>query len=91
MRGEIILDCCSYEAKTGTKTYEYIECFKLKPGKKFFKKKIKGRQGNKKRNYPCDCLSELQTLCFKIFMVRNFSNPFSRLGRIKNRPGQKGR
>lgn len=91
MRGEIILDCCSYEAKTGTKTYEYIECFKLKPGKRFFKKKIKGRQGNKKRNYPCDCLSELQTLCFKIFMVRNFGNPFPGLGRIKNRPGQKGR
>jgi hypothetical protein len=38
MRAEIILDCCSYEVKTTSKTYEYIDCFKLKPGKKFFKK-----------------------------------------------------
>lgn len=48
MRGEVILDCCSYEAKTGTKTYEYIECFKLKPGKRFFKKKLKDGRETKK-------------------------------------------
>ena len=40
MKGILILDCCSYEVKTGTKTYKYIDCFKLKSGEKFFKKKL---------------------------------------------------
>lgn len=44
MKGILILDCCAYEVKTGTKTYEYIDCFKLKPNKKFFKKKLSDGQ-----------------------------------------------
>lgn len=40
MKAELILDCCSYEVKTGTKTYKYIDCFKLKPHQKIFKKKL---------------------------------------------------
>lgn len=40
MKAILILDCCAYEVKTGTKTYEYIDCFKLKPNQKFFKKKL---------------------------------------------------
>lgn len=40
MKGFLILDCCSYEVKTGTKSYEYIDCFKLKSGEKFFKIKL---------------------------------------------------
>lgn len=40
MRAILILDCCAYEIKTGTKTYKYIDCFKLKRGEKFFKKKL---------------------------------------------------
>lgn len=40
MRAEIILDCCSYEVKTCSRTYEYIDCYKLNPGEKFFKKKL---------------------------------------------------
>lgn len=40
MRSFIILDCCSYEVKTHTKLYEYIECFKTKKDE-FFKKKLK--------------------------------------------------
>ena len=40
MKSVVILDCCSYEVKTCTKSYEYIECFKLRNGNKFFKKKL---------------------------------------------------
>ena len=40
MKSVVILVCCSYEVKTGTKTYRYIDCFKLKSGEKFFKKKL---------------------------------------------------
>lgn len=40
MKSVVILDCCSYAVKTCTKSYEYIECFKLKNGSKFFKKKL---------------------------------------------------
>lgn len=38
MKSVIVLDCCSFEIKTNSKTYEYIDCFKLKTGAKFFKK-----------------------------------------------------
>ncbi len=48
MKGFLILDCCSYEVKTGTKTYEYIDCFKLKSGEKFFKKKLQDGRPIKK-------------------------------------------
>ena len=45
MKSIIILDCCGYEVKTCSKTYEYLDCFKLKSGEKFFKKKLKdGRE-----------------------------------------------
>lgn len=45
MKSVLILDCCSYEVKTCSKTYRYIDCFKLKSGEKFFKKKLKdGRE-----------------------------------------------
>lgn len=37
MLAQIVLDCCSYEVKTGSKSYEYIECFK---SDKFFKRKL---------------------------------------------------
>ncbi len=40
MKSFLILDCCSYEVKTCSKSYHYIDCFKLKSGKKFFKKKL---------------------------------------------------
>ena len=40
MKGILILDCCSYEVKTCSKTYKYIDCYKLKSGEKFFKKKL---------------------------------------------------
>jgi len=40
MKSFLILDCCGYEVKTNSKTYEYIDCFKLLPGQKFFKKKL---------------------------------------------------
>lgn len=36
----VILDCCGYEVKTNTKSYEYIDCFKTKKGR-YFKKKLK--------------------------------------------------
>lgn len=39
MKAIIILDCCGYEVKTGSKTYEYIDCFKTIKGR-FFKKKL---------------------------------------------------
>ena len=38
MKPVIVLNCCSYEIKTHSKSYEFIDCFKLKPGAKFFKK-----------------------------------------------------
>lgn len=38
MRSVLVLDCCSYEVKTNTKSYEYIDCYKLKPDAKLFKK-----------------------------------------------------
>lgn len=40
MKSVLILDCCSYEVRTCSKTYKYIDCFKLKSGEKFFKKKL---------------------------------------------------
>lgn len=40
MKSILILDCCSYEVKTCSKSYNYIDCFKLKPNEKFFKKKL---------------------------------------------------
>lgn len=44
MKSIVILDCCGYEVKTNTKSYEYIDCFKTKPNH-FFKKKLKdGRE-----------------------------------------------
>lgn len=39
MKAVVILDCCGYEVKTGTKLYEYMDCFKTKPGR-FFRKKL---------------------------------------------------
>ncbi len=44
----LILDCCSYEVKTCSKTYEYIDCYKLKAGSKFFKKKLNDEREIKK-------------------------------------------
>ena len=38
MKPVIVLNCCSYEIKTHSKSYEFIDCLKLKPGQKFFKK-----------------------------------------------------
>lgn len=40
MKSIVILDCCGYEVKTNTKSYEYIDCFKTKKGR-YFKKKLK--------------------------------------------------
>jgi len=40
MKSVLILDCCSYEVRTCSKTYRYIDCFKLRSGEKFFKKKL---------------------------------------------------
>ena len=40
MKSVLILDCCSYEVRTCAKTYRYIDCFKLRSGEKFFKKKL---------------------------------------------------
>jgi len=48
MESILILDCCGYEVKTGTKTYEYVDCYKLKKGSKFFKKNLSdGREVNR--------------------------------------------
>ena len=38
MRAELIFGCCGYKVMTCSKTYEYIDCFRLKRGAKFFKK-----------------------------------------------------
>lgn len=38
MKSVLILNCCSFEIKTNSKSYEYLDCFKLKSGAKFFKK-----------------------------------------------------
>lgn len=45
MRAEIILDCCGYEVKTCSKSYEYIDCYK---SVNFFKKKLSDGRAIKK-------------------------------------------
>lgn len=56
MKGVVVLDCCSYEVKTGTKLYEYIDCYRLKPGRKFFKKKLPdGREVKKEILLVANC------------------------------------
>lgn len=47
MKQVIILDCCGYEVKTGSKLYEYIECFKAKSGA-YFKKRLSDNRQVKK-------------------------------------------
>lgn len=40
VREFLILDCCNYQIKTGTKFYQNIDCYKLKSKKEHFKKKL---------------------------------------------------
>lgn len=40
MKAFVVLDCCSYEIKTCSDNYNFIDCFRLKAGEKFFKKKL---------------------------------------------------
>ena len=48
MKAEVILDCCSYEFKTCSSNFNFMDCYLLKAGEKPFKKYFKNRKVIKK-------------------------------------------
>lgn len=40
MKGVVIIDCCGYEIKLPSKLFNYLDCFKLRSGEKFFQRHL---------------------------------------------------